>query len=321
MEIVSGQALLEGVAMRSTHWRVAAVRRASGRIEIATGRMAREKLLGIPFVRSLVTWFVDSPTEMQWAAEKVEEDQARGDAADESPPNEHHDYRGSIPATTHESLPPPRTRRVTSVLLMGVLLGLPQIATELLLRLVGVAAGPTSLPFHACIAAITIALAAAYLGIVGRAFPDLRRTFEYNAAFKKALWSARDEEPSAETIARRPSWHYQSAPTSFVLVNFGLALLAPPSLAWMGDRFLEAQGFGARQGVLLAVRLVLVPFVVIVVEELARVLARCGHDGAIAVLFRPMTLLDRLVTRPPKNEDLVLAATVLRELKKLERKR
>ncbi|HSO34599.1 MAG TPA: DUF1385 domain-containing protein [Labilithrix sp.] len=317
MEIIGGQALLEGVAFRSARWRVAARRCENGDIAIAVGQMARTKLLEVPFVRGFITWFVDAPTELQWAAAELEEELDRRDTDAKPVPSEHHDYRGSIPMRVRSSLPPPGTRRAWhAILVLTAVCALPQVTTDLLMRVLGIAAAPSTALFGAAMLALFLAVVVAYFLLVARVFPDIRRTFQYNAAFKMALWSARDEEePTTRTITRHPSWHYQSSLVAIVLSAAALALLPAAILAWVPP---IQGGWVVQHGVVLGTRLLLLPIIVISVDEGLRALGRLGHGGLMRVLCAPLAFLDGLVVRAPTDKELAVAVAALRELRRVD---
>ena len=67
-----------------------------------------------------------------------------------------------------------------------------------------------------------------------------------------------------------------------------------------------------------ALRILLLPIAIALVDELGRLLATARLRPAVAVLFAPFAFLDRLLTAPPEEEHLELARTALVELEKLE---
>lgn len=272
-------------------------------------------MLEVPFVRSFITWFVDAPTELEWAAAELERElEGRDGGARPSQP-EHRRYRESVSGRDRNSLPPPKSRRASRVVLgLVAACALPQIATDLVMRIFGVATAPSAVLFGATMLSLTLAAVVIYFLAVARFFPDIRRVFRYNAAFKMALWSVCDEDdPTVAGITRRPSWHYQSSLVALVLDAAALALLPAVILAWV-----PMQGdWAVKHGVVLGLRLLLLPIVVICVDEGLRAAARLGHRGAMRILFAPLALFDGLVARAPTDEEVAVAVAALRELRRV----
>jgi len=313
---MGGGAILDGVVIRSARWRVAARRCANGTIAIAVGEVARAKLHEVPFVRSFLTWFVDAPSELQWSTAKLEAEREGRDSNVKPPPREYHDYRGATPVCARDSLPPVGTRSPSRVVLVIVALcALFQIGTHLLLRIFGVGAAPSTVLFGIAMVALLVAIEVIYLILIPRVFTDFRKLFQYNAAFKMACWSAGDDaEPTVGTIRRHPSWHYKSGLIALTLDGAALALLPALTLAWVPPM----QGnWGVQHGVVLAIRLLLVPIIVTTVEEGLSALNRSARGRVTQLLFAPFALLDGLVARVPTDAELAVAVTALRELRRI----
>lgn len=282
MQIIGGQALLDGVAIRSTRFRVAAKRRENGDIALASAAMERTKLLETPFVRGWILWFVASPNEMDWAIAEHETD----------------------------TLPPSGTRSPLRVILALVIAcAIPQLATTLLLH---GSSAPTSLRFGLAMWAVFLVTALAYFLLVGWLFGALEQVYRYNAAFNMALWSANDaDEPSRTTLPRHPTWHLQSSLLVMSLV-VGAVSLVPALLP------IPTLGTWTDHAIAVALRLGLLPITVMLIDELTRVLTRLGDGPLLRIAFAPLAIVNRLVTRTPTENELDVAAAALRELRRLE---
>jgi uncharacterized protein YqhQ len=327
VRITGGQALIAGIALRSDAWRVAVVRRASGELVVGTGPARPSRFRGVPFLRGVVAWLIEAPVENEWAAAKIEEDlSASEDREGERAPEPEGIYRGGAPVVRREELPEAQTRRVLPLLIGTVFTqAVPQALLYFALRAAGVelASAPATAGFQACLFVAMFAILVLYfLGV--RRFPDMRRVIQYGAAFKQALWAAasKDERPSDKErslliLRSHPTWHPRGGAFTMGLVALVLTLLVPvvaklAALPAGPDHVLAAHAAAC------GLRVLLIPIVVAIVDEVQRPLARPGLRLGVAILFAPFVLLESLLTAPADDEHLEVARTALVELDKLD---
>jgi uncharacterized protein YqhQ len=185
MEVTRGSAVLEGVAIASRRWRVAAVRR-DGTIFVATAPARFQTVRGIPFLRGLVTSFIESPTELQWS--------------------------GTQGAALPEQLPPTGIRSPFAMFMMLAWAhGLPQLALFRVAR--------DSWAFQGAALALQLVVFLLYLRFIQRV-TGMARVFQYAGAFKKALWQL---SAPGTTLRDHPRWHWRGSP---IMVALGLAIVA-----------------------------------------------------------------------------------------------
>ena len=289
MKVTGGQAILGGVAMRTSTWRVAVVRRISGEIVHGAVRARPSRLASMPVVRGVFGWFVDAPTEPAWAADVV--------VSDGPPP---------------ELLPPGRRSFVRVAAALLLLHGVLQLATYAALRALHRDAAPASISFQGAMAAGILLLGLLYLRFIGR-IEDVRGLFRLNGAFKMALWAANDaEEPTPAMLRRHPAWCPWSSVVAFAVVTVFLAVLTPLVLL----PFAASQGPGlVPHLVTWGARVVLTPVAVGLVEEGLRALVELGNGPVVRVALAPIALLERLVVRAPDEASLEVAALALRDLR------
>jgi uncharacterized protein YqhQ len=199
MEVTRGSAVLEGIAIASRRWRVAAVRR-DGTIYVATAPARFQAIRGIPFLRGLVASFIESPTELQWS--------------------------GTQTTPLPEQLPPTGIRSPFAMFMMLAWAhGLPQLA---LYRFVH---DPWA--FQGAALAIQLAVFLLYLRFIQRV-KGMERVFQYAGAFKKALWQLR---APGTTLRDHPRWHWHGSPVTVALglaIVAALAGVVLPRLALGG---------------------------------------------------------------------------------------
>lgn len=188
MEVTRAAAVLDGVALVSRHWRVAAVRR--GDVIVVSSAPARfPGIRAIPVLRGLFAYFIESPTELNWSA------------TEPTPP---------------EQLPPNGFRSPVSLFMMLAWAhGLPQLALHFVAR----SLTRDSWGFQATVLAIQVLVVLLYLHYMPRV-RGADRLFRYAGAFKKLLWQL-DAPRTSPTD--HPRWHWRSSNITIVLA---LAIVA-----------------------------------------------------------------------------------------------
>lgn len=129
--------------------------------------------------------------------------------------------------------------------------------------------------------------------------PDLRRVFEFHAAEHMAINALEAGEPRTADAAAKHSRIHLRCGTAFllwvmVIAIVVFAIVGRPSLPW-----------------LITSRIVLVPVIAGIAYEVIRLAGRYGHNPAIRAVLWPGLLLQRLTTRPADTEHLEVAVAAL----------
>ncbi|MFN7132573.1 MAG: DUF1385 domain-containing protein, partial [Myxococcales bacterium] len=218
---IGGQAVLEGVMMRSPKSFVVAVRRTDGQIVVR--EQAWETLLGgikplrWPFLRGgivLIESLWNGMSALSFSAEQA------------MPEDERTQKPGSGPhqATTKEKLALVGTLITSLALGMALFVGAPHLLTWLIGVVLGVPLETTSFAFHAIDGVIKAGLFIGYLALISR-LPDIRRVFQYHGAEHKAIWAYElQEELTPDNAARHTTLHPRCG-TSFVLIVLALSIV------------------------------------------------------------------------------------------------
>ena len=297
---VGGQAVIEGVMMRSPSRFAVACRRADGTIAVTDepfeSLTKRHRVLGLPIVRGAVSMFETLRLGMRalaWSADVAVEGEARAAAVSGSPPG----------AAVAGMAPAPRAKSGMSSWALGLTLAvslglgfflffyLPLWATSAL----GVHG---NLAFNAVDGAFRVGVLLLYLWSISR-WGEMRRLLAYHGAEHKSIHAL---ENGAELVPRAaatfPRFHPRCG-TAFlflvVLVSIGVFLLLgrPVSLA---DRLL---------------RFSMIPVVAGVAFEVTRLSGRFADSPWLAPVIRPGLLLQRLTTREPDQGQLEVALVAL----------
>jgi uncharacterized protein YqhQ len=106
----------------------------------------------------------------------------------------------------------------------GLFVGAPHLITWLIGRLVGVELDTASFAFHAIDGVVKAAIFVGYLAAISR-MPDIRRVFEYHGAEHKAIWAYESELPLTPDNAAKFTTLHPRCGTSFLLLVLVLSIL------------------------------------------------------------------------------------------------
>lgn len=151
---------------------------------------------------------------------------------------------------------------------------------------------------------IRIVLFLGFLWLISR-MKDIQRVFEYHGAEHKVVFNFESGQPvTVENAQRFVTWHPRCG-TSFLLVVMVLAMIVYALLPF--DSF----------AVKLIARIALLPLIVGLSYELIRFAAR-HQKGLMAMLTQPGLWLQRITTQPPSNDQAEIAICALERAMALE---
>ena len=289
MMTVGGQAVLEGVMMRSPgNWAVA-VRTPGGTIAQVTrpidSAMARHWVLRLPVIRgvmalgeSLAIGFRALAISANYAAQEEGADPAEG---------EKELSRGAL--------------IFAFAIAIGFAVALFKVTPGLITEALPIKSGGW---FVIVEGAIRVTIFVAYLSLISL-LPDLRRVFQYHGAEHKAINAYEaGEELDPETVQRYSLIHPRCG-TAFllwvmVIAVFVFAFFGRPSWYW-----------------LIIERIALLPFIAGLAYELIRFAGK-HQNRVVMTILAPGLWLQRLTTREPSLEQLEVSIRALREVLQLE---
>lgn len=293
--LIGGQAVMEGVMMRSPHSYCVAVRKPSGEIVTQESPLPRlsEKhpILKWPVVRGLVT--LGGAMSLGMKALKFSADCALE----------------GVTGKRQEA----KKQAGTSAMAF-------QVAFSLLFMVVMYKFIPLYLAtklghqFHAVSSRFAINMVdgglriAIFLGLMYflSRTKEMYRLFQYHGAEHKVVFNFESGEPvTVENAQRFVTWHPRCG-TSFLMVVLLVSLV--------GYAFLPIDNFSAK----LIARIVLLPVIVGVSYEIIRFAAK-RQSGLLALLTRPGLWLQRVTTKPPSNDQAEVAIHALERAMDLER--
>jgi uncharacterized protein YqhQ len=289
MKNVGGQAVIEGVMMKSAgNWTVA-VRDQSGTIHLKEERLSPlPRFLKLPLIRGVVALFhalALGIKAIEFSASKA--------------------YNEEIKETTMSRFVIAATIAVSVLLGIGLFILLPLYATKLLgLLFHGVSR--SSFLFNFTDGVIRVMIFLCYVIIIG-VWKEMARIFMYHGAEHKTIHAYEaGMELTVENVKKYSPLHPRCG-TSFLMIVMVVSILVF-SFIPQGWPFLYK----------FLSRLVLIPFIAGSSFELLKFSAKVQDRPVMRLLIQPGLLLQRLTTREPDDAQIEVAINALSAVLKLE---
>ncbi|MFO7818360.1 MAG: DUF1385 domain-containing protein [Thermodesulfobacteriota bacterium] len=291
---VGGQAVMEGVMMRSLDRLSIAVREPSGKIFVECRKwftLLKYKWTKKPFVRGffvLIETLVNGIKALNFSAQK-----AYAEETDEEI------KPWAIFLTIAAS--------VGIALLLFVVL--PHFLSESM-HLAALGGNIKSLSFHAWDGLFKFALFLGYIYSISF-LPDIKRVFQYHGAEHKVIHAyEHGEELIAENIRGYSRLHPRCG-TAFLLFVLSVSILLFTALVPFLLLFFEPQSFILKHGYVLAIKFLLMIPISGIAYEVIRVAGKRGETWWCRLLCLPGLLLQKLTTNEPDDSQLEVAVAAL----------
>jgi uncharacterized protein YqhQ len=290
---VGGQAVIEGVMMRSPHCLAVAVRRANHEIVVREQPWKSSfatSIMKIPFVRGglvLVESMRNGYEALRFSVQQFELDLPEAERSNDD---------SSVAS------------RLGVVLALGFFVALPKLLTWLTGYITGHPFGMADPRFHILAGFFKLALFIGYLSLV-RLSSDMMKVFQYHGAEHKAIAAYESGEALTVENAQRHSTRHARCGTTFLMV---VVLVSVAVFALVLPMILPANGglFNVILSIFISIPL-LFPIAGFS-YELQRLGARFT-DNPIAKLFLyPGYLVQGLSTAEPTNDQVEIALAALR---------
>jgi uncharacterized protein YqhQ len=330
--LVGGQAVLEGVMMRSPHAWAIACRKPSGEVVTMSEALERpsekHKWMAWPIVRGVMTLGYAMSLgyrALRFSANVAIEEVMQGDGASKA--------RVETEAETAASAVPPKRSEVEPIqpqksstqnrekaaaisgwlAAVNVIISLaffifmykylPLLAATELKKANPALGG--QIVFNLVDGAIRLILFLLFIWGVSL-FPDIRRVYQYHGAEHKTVFAFENGDPLETAAVQKYSTFHPRCGTSFLmtvmLISIGFYMLVPFTTFWA--RF--------------ASRIALLPVIAGVSYEIIRFAAK--HRGSLfALMTAPGLWLQRITTQPPTDEMAQCAITALDHAMALEK--
>jgi uncharacterized protein YqhQ len=294
--LVGGQAVIEGVMMRSPHAWGIAIRKPSGEITTHSETLQRpsekRKWLGWPFIRGLATLgqamrlgFVASKFSLNVGMESIAEEEGK-----KKP-----EISGWVMA-------------VNMVLSIGFFIFMykfvPLVAATSAKK--HWAALNNNFAFNLVDGAVRIALFLLFVWGISL-FKDIKRIYHYHGGEHKTVFAFEDHGMPTIAQAQQYSTYHPRCGTSFLMTIMLICIFVYAAF--------PVQGFWAK----FALRIAFLPVIASVSYELIRFSAKHGKS-AFALLTKPGLWLQRITTQPPTDDQVECAIKALDLAMDLEKK-
>jgi len=303
---IGGQAVLEGVMMRSPASLVVAVRRPDGQIAVREEAWEtlwpKARFLRKPFFRGAVV-LIESVwngfSALAFSAEQAE---------------------SAVPPTSAAPAEAAPEAKPTGDLARGLMLGVsflfmvalfiaaPHLLTLGAFKLLGRDPSLKGMLFHPVDGVFRIAILVGWLALVART-KDAQRLFQYHGAEHKAIWTYESRLPLTVANARGFTTQHPRCGTSFLFVVVGVAVL----LHIVVLPFVPTvSAVGTVQTLFVLFLKVLLAFPVAgIAYELQRRSARADCPRVLRALVSPGMWLQRITTLEPTDDQLEIALLAL----------
>jgi uncharacterized protein YqhQ len=296
---VGGQAVLEGVMMRSPRSFCIAVRRPSGEIVVKEDvwrsiweRVPWLRFLRKPGFRGIIIFLEALVNGMQalsfsakWAYEDEKSEEKLSDAA----------LAGTL---------------ILAFLLgLGLFVAVPHLLTWGLGEWTGGDAEGKSLSFHLIDGAIKVAIFISYLWLISK-MKDIRRVFQYHGAEHKAIYAYEMGDPLTVEAASRYTTLHPRCGTSFllnvILISIVLFSLVFPFMPALSDSKL------LNHVLLVFIKIPLMLPVAAMAYEVNRWASKRMENPVVRALVWPGLMMQKITTQEPSRDQLEIALTALR---------
>jgi len=320
--LVGGQAVLEGVMMRSPHAWAIACRKPSGEMATLSEPLDRpsekHKWMGWPIIRGVMTLGYAMSLgyrALRFSANVALEDMMQKDARSaEGGSKAAEPGRSSALARSSENQEKAATVGswlATANIIISVAFFifmykyLPLLAATQLKKWDPALGG--QIMFNLVDGIVRIALFLLFIWGVSL-WPDIRRVYEYHGAEHKTVFAFENGDPLETAAVQKYSTFHPRCGTSFLmtvmLISIGFYMLVPVTTFWA--RF--------------AVRVAFLPLIAGVSYEIIRFAAK--HRGSLfALMTAPGLWLQRITTKPPSDEQAQCAIVALDHAMALEKER
>ena len=299
---VGGQAVIEGVMMRSPKRIATAVRRANGNIEVKVQEfeslISRKKFLDIPVLRGAITLIevmILGIKTLQWSADKAIEDEEQKEIAEGKKVKKKKKKEGMSTTSAVFSI------GLALIIGIGVFFALPLYVTTNVFDI-----EKQAFAFNLVAGLMRIVLFLAY--IWGISFmKDVKRLFQYHGAEHKAVFAFEDRVRLSPQNVQKYSTFHPRCGTSFLVIVMLVSLI----FFALVDTVVMLTYGEISLFIRLATHLPLIPLVGGLSYEALKLSAKNIENPLVRALIMPGLGLQRITTSQPDDQQVEVAIAAL----------
>lgn len=318
---IGGQAVIEGVMMRSPHAFVVAVRKPDGKI-----RLRRDQWFGLskkwdvfkkPVLRGVLVLFetmANGIVSLNYSANIAMEEEQKAEALKKGKSEE--EFQKEQKAKEKVSWETYLSIGVSFLFGIGLFVFLPHALTALIEKWTGSSWDLNSLQFHAVDGTIKAFIFLIYIYSISF-LPDVKRVFQYHGAEHKSISTFEaGEELTVENARKYPTFHPRCGTTFVFFLMFVSIILFAVIFAIVPigkDLPVVLKHLSA-----IVFKIFLTIPIAGISYELIKYLGTCSDTWYSKVMSYPGQLLQRLTTQEPTDEQLEVALASIRAVLSLE---
>jgi uncharacterized protein YqhQ len=294
---VGGQAVIEGVMMRSPEKVSTSVRLMDGVIVTKTDPFIsitkKNKLFGKPVIRGVISFFemlVLGIKTLNYSAEMATKD-SESDLEPKSQESGRFDFAVAI------------TIVISLALGLGIFFFLPILVTQLL------SIEREAIEFNIVAGAVRMLLFLTYVWALSR-FESFNRVFQYHGAEHKSIFAFEADLPLTVESTHRFNTYHPRCGTSFILI---VALLAMVTYMFTDSAFTIMVGRGPHALERFGTHLLFLPLVAGVSFELLKLSGKTRTNPITKFFIAPGLWIQRITTSEPSDDQVEVAITALKE--------
>ena len=297
---IGGQAVIEGVMMRSPNFITVAVRKTKGSIKLKDENFqsitTRLKLFGIPFVRGVVNLFEMMIVGMRMLNYSAQESLDEEEEFEE-------------PTTMFQKAIVAGSFALSIIIALAMSLFmfkfLPLWITDYLSGVFPIL-NDQYIVFNLVDGILKTSFFIIYIALIG-SFPSLKRVFEYHGAEHKSIYTyEKGLELIVENAKKQTRFHPRCG-TSFILIVFLISIFIYTFVPRQ-ETFMLTFGL----------RVLFLPVIAGISYEFLKWSAKMQENAIIKAVITPGLWFQRLTTREPTDEQLEVALSALSQALKLE---
>lgn len=300
---IGGQAVIEGVVMRSTTAIATAVRRKDKTIEVKkdlfTSIVKKNRLLNLPIIRgflSLVEVLIIGMKTLNFSASRAELDMAKAEKTAENG----EEKKKKIKSKGREQFETFITFFIAFVIAFGIFTYLPYQAAYLLNLERG------SFVFNIFSGVVRIIFFVAYVKGISL-LKDIKRVFEYHGAEHKAVHAFENKVQMTPEAVNSYTTIHPRCGTSFIFIVLLISILFFSVID-----FFVAKRFGVPHILVrIGYHLLMLPVIAGISYEALKISEKYLNNPLVKIITLPGMLLQKITTQPPDNEQLEVAIIAL----------
>ena len=303
---IGGQAVIEGVMMRSPSGMAVAVRRPDGTLVVKEGPVAgsTEAWRKLPLIRGVNT-LVESMSIGMRALSFAADQQIIGTSAEGAV-----GVDGVVPVEARKPSESGASRMAMGISMLfgiGIFIALPQGLATGLIRLLGWGLTVQDFAFHALTGGFKLLVLTTYLLVISR-FEEIARVFQYHGAEHKTIFAYEAGLPLTVANVKAQSTLHPRCGTTFLIVVVILSIIVGSVVTPLV--LPHAEGL-VGQLQTLALRISLLPLIAALGYEFQRLSARYCSTGPLRFVNYPGFLYQKITTREPDDQQIEVAIAAM----------